>query len=211
MVDFGIGAAVRRKEDFRFLTGQGTYTDDINRPGQLHAFLLRSPHAHAELGAIDTAAAKRAPGVAAVFTGADLQVGGLPCGWLVTSKDGKPMIEPPHPLLAQGKVRHVGDPVAVVIAETREQAKDAAELIDVSYKPLSAVVTSDAAIKPGTASFRHGARQSLLRLASGRQGSSGRRVRPRQPHHASRPCQQSAGLKPDGAARRHRRIQSWHQ
>jgi carbon-monoxide dehydrogenase large subunit len=97
MGDFGIGAAVRRKEDFRFLTGQGTYTDDINRPGQLYAFLLRSPHAHAELGAIDTAAANAAPGVSAVFTGADLQVGGLPCGWLVTSKDGKPMIEPPHP------------------------------------------------------------------------------------------------------------------
>ena len=150
MGDFGIGAAVRRKEDFRFLTGQGTYTDDINRPGQLHAFLLRSPHAHAELGAIDTAAAKAAPGVAAVFTGADLQVGGLPCGWLVTSKDGKPMIEPPHPLLAQGKVRHVGDPVAVVVAETLEQAKDAAELIDVSYKTLPAVVTSEEAIKPGS-------------------------------------------------------------
>src|SRR6516165_3699641 len=150
MGDFGIGAAVRRKEDFRFLTGQGTYTDDINRPGQLHAFLLRSPHAHAELGAIDTAAAKTAPGVAAVFTGADVQVGGLPCGWLVTSKDGKPMIEPQHPLLAQGKVRHVGDPVAAIIAETREQAKDAAELIDVSYKTLPAVVTSDAAIKPGS-------------------------------------------------------------
>ena len=150
MGDFGIGAAVRRKEDFRFLTGQGTYTDDINRPGQLHAFLLRSPHAHAELGAIDTAAAKAAPGVAAVFTGADLQVGGLPCGWLVTSKDGKPMIEPPHPLLAQGKVRHVGDPVAVVVAETLEQAKDAAELIEVSYKTLPAVVTSQEAIKPGS-------------------------------------------------------------
>ena len=72
MGDFGIGASVRRKEDFRFLTGRGTYTDDINRPGQLHAFLLRSPHAHAELGTIDTAAAKAAPGVAAVFTGADL-------------------------------------------------------------------------------------------------------------------------------------------
>ena len=118
-------AAVRRKEDFRFLTGQGTYTDDINRPGQLHALLLRSPHAHAELGTIDTAAAKAAPG-------------------------GKPMIEPPHPLLAQGKVRHVGDPVAVVVAETLEQAKDAAELIDVSYKTLPAVVTSEEAIKPGS-------------------------------------------------------------
>jgi carbon-monoxide dehydrogenase large subunit len=150
MGDFGIGAAVRRKEDFRFLTGQGTYTDDINRPGQLYAFLLRSPHAHAELGAIDTAAANAAPGVSAVFTGADLQVGGLPCGWLVTSKDGKPMIEPPHPLLAQGKVRHVGDPVAVVVAETLEQAKDAAELIEVSYKTLPAVVTSQEAIKPGS-------------------------------------------------------------
>src|SRR5258708_29265750 len=103
MGEFGIGAAVRRKEDFRFLTGKGTYTDDINRPGQLHAYLLRSPHAHAEITGIDTAKAKAAPGVAAVFVGADLQLGGLPCGWLITSKDGSPMIEPPHPLLAQGK------------------------------------------------------------------------------------------------------------
>ena len=96
------------------------------------------------------------------------------------------MVEPPHPLLAQGKVRHVGDPVAVAVAETREQAKDAAELIEVSYKTLPAVVTSEAYIKSGSpASFRRGARQSLLRLASGRQGGSGRRVRRRRPHHAS--------------------------
>src|SRR5690242_2307063 len=150
MGEFGIGASVRRKEDFRFLTGKGTYTDDINRPGQLHAYLLRSPHAHAEITGIDIAKAKAAPGVAAVFTGADLQVGGLPCGWLITSKDGSPMIEPPHPLLAVGKVRHVGDPVAVVIAETYGQAKDAAEQIAVGYKELPAVVASDAAIKPGS-------------------------------------------------------------
>ncbi|MGO8920819.1 MAG: xanthine dehydrogenase family protein molybdopterin-binding subunit [Stellaceae bacterium] len=149
MGEFGIGAAVRRKEDFRFLTGQGTYTDDINRPGQLHAYLLRSQHAHAEILGIDTAQAKTAPGVAAIFTGADLQLGGLPCGWLVTSHNGAPMVEPPHPLLAQGKVRHVGDPVAVVVAETREQAKDAAELIAVDYKELPAVVGADEAIKPG--------------------------------------------------------------
>jgi aerobic carbon-monoxide dehydrogenase large subunit len=149
MGDFGIGAAVRRKEDFRFLTGKGTYTDDINRPGQLQAYLLRSPHAHAEISGIDTANAKAAPGIAAVFTGADLQVGGLPCGWLVTSKDGSPMIEPAHPLLAQGKVRHVGDPVAVVLAETLAQAKDAADLIDIGYKELPAVVASDEAIKSG--------------------------------------------------------------
>ena len=144
-----IGASVRRKEDFRFLTGAGNYTDDINRPGQRYAYILRSPHAHAEIAGIDTSKAGAAPGVNAVFTGADLQVGGLPCGWLVNSKDGSPMVEPPHPVLAMGKVRHVGDPVAVVIAETLEQAKDAAERIEVSYNPLPAVVASDDAIKPG--------------------------------------------------------------
>src|ERR1700722_3246737 len=129
MGSFGIGAAVRRKEDLRFLTGKGRYTDDINRPGQLQAFLLRSPHAHAEIAGNDTTRAQAAPGVAAIFTGADLQapVGGLPCGWLITSKDGSPMAEPMRPLLAQGKVRHVGDPVAVVVAETRAEAEAAAE------------------------------------------------------------------------------------
>src|SRR5215471_107568 len=154
MGSFGIGAAVRRKEDRRFLTGKGTYTDDINRPGQLQAHLLRSPHAHAEIAAIDTADAQAAPGVTAVFTGVELQapelkVGGLPCGWLVTSKDGSPMAEPPRPLLAQGKVRHVGDPVAVVIAETYAEAEAAAELIEIDYKELPAVVAMDKAIKPG--------------------------------------------------------------
>jgi len=149
MSDHGIGAPVRRKEDFRFLTGAGNYTDDINRPGQLHAYIQRSPHAHAEIAGIETKNASAAPGVVAVFTGTDLQIGGLPCGWLVNSKDGSPMVEPPHPVLAQGKVRHVGDPVAVVIAETLEQAKDAAELVEVSYKPLPAIVAADEAIKPG--------------------------------------------------------------
>ena len=144
----GIGASVRRKEDVRFLTGRGTYTDDINRPGQLHAHVLRSPHAHAEIAGIDTATAGSAPGVAAIFTGSDLQLAGLPCGWVVTSKNGSPMVEPPRPPLAQEKVRHVGDPVALVVAETHEQAKDAAELIEVDYKTLPAVVASDVAIRP---------------------------------------------------------------
>jgi aerobic carbon-monoxide dehydrogenase large subunit len=152
MSDGGIGVAVRRKEDARFLTGRGTYTDDINRPGQLHAYVLRSPHAHAEIGGIDTAKAKQAPGVVAVFTGTDLaadNVGGLPCGWLIKNKDGSPMVEPPHPVLAQGRVRHVGDPVAVVVAESRNQAKDAAELISVNYKELPAVIEATDALKPG--------------------------------------------------------------
>ncbi len=150
--DDGIGAAVRRKEDFRFLTGRGLYVDDIVRPGQLYAYILRSPHAHAEIRAIDTAKAMRAKGVVAVFTGADMakdNVGSLPCGWQVKNKDGSPMNEPPHPPLAVDRVRHVGDPVAVVIADSREAAKDAAELVEIDYRPLPAVVSVAEAIKPG--------------------------------------------------------------
>ena len=148
----GIGASVKRREDLRFLSGRGNYTDDINRPGQLHAVILRSPHPHAAIRGIDTAAAKAAPGVHAVFTGADLaaeNVGGLPCGWQVKNKDGTPMAEPPHPVLAIGKVRHVGDPVAVVIADTKAQARDAAEMISVDYEVLKAAPTLEAAQKPG--------------------------------------------------------------
>src|SRR6266404_6339092 len=147
-----IGAPVRRREDYRFLTGQGTYTDDINRPGQLYAYILRSPHASARLSRIDTSGAASAPGVVAIFTGADLAaegIGGLPCGWLINSKDGSPMKEPPHPVLAVDHVRHVGDPVAVVIADSLGQARDAAEKIAVDYAVDPAVVDVVAALKPG--------------------------------------------------------------
>ncbi len=145
-----IGQPVRRKEDHRFLIGAGQYTDDVNVHGQTYACFLRSPHAHAVIKSIDTAKAKAAPGVVAIFTGADLTgVNGLPCGWLITGTDGKPMNEPPHPVLAQGKVRHVGDQLAIVIAETAVQAKDAAELIDVDYEVLPAVVNCVDALKPG--------------------------------------------------------------
>jgi carbon-monoxide dehydrogenase large subunit len=148
----GIGASPRRKEDERFLTGAGNYTDDINFQGQTYAYFLRSPHAHAAIKGIDTAAAAAAPGVVAIFTGADLaaaKVGGLPCGWLITDMSGQPMKEPPHPPLAQGKVHHVGDQVAVVIAETYLQARDAAELIEVDYDVLDAVVDVATATEPG--------------------------------------------------------------
>jgi len=151
MTGQGIGVAVRRKEDVRFLTGRGNYVDDINRPGQVHAVMLRSPHAHAEIGKIDVDDARQAPGVIAIFTGADVQVGGLPCGWVVKFKDGSPQHEPMHPVLAQGKVRHIGDPVAMVIAETHEQAKDAAERIVVDYKVLPAAAALEGAIRPGAA------------------------------------------------------------
>ncbi|WP_439595020.1 xanthine dehydrogenase family protein molybdopterin-binding subunit [Falsiroseomonas sp.] len=160
----GIGASLRRKEDFRFLQGRGQYTDDINRPGQTHAVMLRSPHAHATIDRIDTAAAKVMPGVKAIFTGADMaaeSIGGIPCGWQIHNKDGSPMAEPMHPALALGKVRHVGDPVAVVIAETRLQARDAAEAIIVDYTPLPAVSGTEAAIQPGAPQVHEGAPGNL--------------------------------------------------
>jgi carbon-monoxide dehydrogenase large subunit len=145
-----IGQSLKRKEDARFLTGTGQYTDDVALANQAQAFFLRSPHAHAAIRGIDVSKAKAAPGVVAVYTAADLEgVNGLPCGWLITSVDGTPMKEPPHPVLARGKVRYVGDPVALVVAETRDQAKDAAEQIDVDYDVLPAVVNVVDALKPG--------------------------------------------------------------
>ncbi len=145
----GIGASVRRREDNRFLTGAGQYTDDINQAGQTYAVFVRSPHAHAKINGIDTTEAMKMPGVVAIYTGADLPaaVGGLPCGWLITSIDGTPMKEPKHPLLAQGKVRYAGDQVAIVIAESLTQARDAAERVDVDYDVLPAVVDTAKAAK----------------------------------------------------------------
>src|SRR5690349_7565198 len=113
----GIGASVRRKEDLRFISGRGNYTDEINRPGQTYAYIRRSDRPHARIASIDTAAAQASPGVVAVYTAADLSaIGGLPCGWQIHSNDGSAMAEPKHPMLAEGTVRHVGDPIAVVIA-----------------------------------------------------------------------------------------------
>ncbi len=148
----GIGAPVRRLEDQRYITGKGHYVDDVNRQGQAYAYFLRSPHAHARIASIDTAAAAAEPGVIAIFTGQDLaddKVGGLICGWMIHSKDGSPMKAGPHPALAQGKVRYVGDHVAVVIADTYAEAKDAAEKIEVDYEVLPAVAETGKARTAG--------------------------------------------------------------
>ena len=152
MTENGIGAAVRRTEDHRFLTGAGNYTDDINRPHQLYAYIIRSPHAHAKINSIDTTAALAVDGVKAVFTGADMaadELGGIPCGWGVNNKDGSPMTEPAHPAIATDTVRHVGDQVAIVIATSRGLAKDAAELVDVDYDELPSVVSIRTALADG--------------------------------------------------------------
>ena len=138
-----IGESLRRKEDYRFLTGAGNYTDDIDLANMTHAVFVRSPHAHANIKSINKAAALAAPGVIAVLDGPDVvdaKINGLPCGWLITDTSGQPMKEPPHPILANGKVRYVGDHVAMVVAETLEQAKNAAELVEVDYDVLPAVV-----------------------------------------------------------------------
>ncbi|HWC95033.1 MAG TPA: xanthine dehydrogenase family protein molybdopterin-binding subunit, partial [Pseudolabrys sp.] len=138
----GIGAAVRRKEDLRFITGQGQYTDDVVRPGETRAAFVRSPHARARIKSIDVSAAKKMPGVVDVLTGAQLatdKIGNLICGWMIHSKDGSAMKMAPHPALAAHTVNHVGDAVAVVIAETAAQGRDAAEKVKVDYEVLPAV------------------------------------------------------------------------
>ncbi len=144
MGENGIGARAVRKEDQRFITGKGRYTDDINQHGQAFAVFVRSPHPHARLKGVDKASVSGLPGVLAVLDGGDVaadELGNLICGWGVNSKDGSGMKMGPHPLLAQGKVRYVGDRVAVVIAETYAQAKDAAEALEVDYEELDAVVS----------------------------------------------------------------------
>ena len=150
----GIGASVKRREDFRFIKGLGKYTADIHLPNETYLYLLRSSVAHARIRSIDVAAAKAAPGVVAVFTHKELDesgAGGLPCGWLITSRDGSPMKEPKHPILAAGKVRHAGDPIVAIIAESLDQAKDAADLVRLDFEDLPAVVDMRNAATQGTA------------------------------------------------------------
>ncbi len=154
MEKFGIGQPVRRFEDRRLLTGKGNYIDDSDLPNQAHAVLLRSPHAHAEIRNIDLEEALAAPGVLAIYTGADVAADGL--GTMKTEverrrPDGSPMFAPAHPGLVTDRVRYVGDPVALVVAETLAQAKDAAELVDVDYDELTAVTSTSAAADPTSA------------------------------------------------------------
>ena len=148
----GIGASVVRKEDRRFITGKGRYVDDIKLVGMTHAHFIRSPHAHAKVKSIDSSAAMKMPGVVGVLTGqqiVDDKIGNLICGWAITSKDGTPMKMGAWPAMAPETVRFVGQAVAVVIAETKNQAKDAAEAVVVNYEELPAVADIRAAIKPG--------------------------------------------------------------
>ncbi|MDP2618927.1 MAG: xanthine dehydrogenase family protein molybdopterin-binding subunit [Hyphomicrobiales bacterium] len=153
MTDQGIGAAVLRREDGRFITGKGRFVDDISRPGQAYACFLRSPHAHAEIRKVDVAKAAKSAGVIVVLTGKEVAadgLGGMPCGWGITNSDGTKMVEPAWPILAQGRVRFVGDMVAVVVAESLAAARDGAEVIEVDYKALPAAASTATAMRAGT-------------------------------------------------------------
>lgn len=153
MSENGIGSSVLRKEDFRFITGKGQYTDDITQPNQLYAYFLRSPVAHANLISVTTDEALNSPGVISIYTGKDIDAS-LPCGWEAPTKEGTPaMHEPPWPIFAQEKIRFVGELVAVVIAETVNQAKDACELINMEYEDLPAVVSPQKALEDGAPSI----------------------------------------------------------
>lgn len=148
----GIGARVVRKEDRRFITGKGRYVDDIKLVGMTHAHFVRSPHAHANVKSVDASAAMQMPGVLAVLTGRQLvddKIGNLICGWAITSKDGSAMKMGAWPAMAPETVRFVGQAVAVVIAESKNLARDAAEAVVVDYEELPAVPDIRAAIKPG--------------------------------------------------------------
>lgn len=147
----GIGASTRRREDNRFLTGKGEYTDDISVHNQAVAVFARSEYAHGVIKSIDTSVAESMPGVLAVFTGADFtETGGNPAGWAIFSRDGEPMKEPKHPVLADGKVRYVGDAYAAVIAETDKQARDAVEAIEADIDELPTVMDTKLALKSDT-------------------------------------------------------------
>src|SRR5262245_11325830 len=149
---FSIGQPMRRHEDLRLITGRGCYTDDIMLPRMTHAFVLRSPVAHAHIKRIEVAAARPMPGVLLVATGEDVRSDGLgdvPCMVPLVNRDGTPRHDTPRPVLALGKVRHVGQPVALVVAETLTAARDAAEAIEVEYDPLPAITEAKDAISPG--------------------------------------------------------------
>ncbi len=154
------------------MRGQGCFVADITLPGELHAVLVRSPHAHARIRGIDSNAAARSANVVAILTGADMaadKVGPMAPLWAITSADGKPMAEPPRWALARETVRHVGEPVALVIAETLAQARDAADLVDVDYEPLPSVTDAKAAARGGrAAATRSSTRQYLLPLRARR-------------------------------------------
>ena len=209
----GIGASVRRKEDFRFITGKGQYTDDISRPGETRALFVRSPHAHAKIKKVDVAAATAMPGVLAVLTGAELatdKIGNLICGWMIHSKDGSPMkmSAASGDRVGQGLLRRRSGRGGGG-GDAGRRRSDAAEKVQVDYEVLPAV-TDPAKAQSQPADPRGRAEEHDLSVASRRRQGGGRGDQVRQARHHARHRQQPAGAQRDGAARRDRRIRHRH-
>ena len=199
---YAIGQSVPRTEDPMLLRGQGHYTDDVSLPGQAYAVMVRSQNAHGVIRGIDTQAAAKMPGVLGVYTGADLQgYGPLKCVVPFNNRDGTPMKKPLREALAKDKVRYVGDPVAVVVAETLLQAKDAAEAVSLDIEPLPPVTSAEEAARDGAALLyddvpqQRRARLSLRRRRSGEGG-----ICRGSPRHAVEARQQPARRQRHGAA-----------
>ena len=167
MREQGFGQSQPRSEDFRLLRGAGTYTDDFTFPGQAHLFVVRSPHAAARIRRIDTVEAASAPGVLAALTGTDAIADGLgtfPCRVKRQTQDGCPNFEPPYRALAVERVRHVGDPIVAIIAESYAAAKDAGERVVIDYEPLPSVTVTADAPRPGMPAVWDSPRQCLFLL-----------------------------------------------
>ena len=209
---FAIGQPVPRSEDPVLLRGEGHYSDDVSLPGQAYAVMVRSHHAHGMIRGIDTAAARAMPGVLAVYTAADLAAGGIgpmPARQVMNNRDGTPMLSPAAYALATDKVRHVGEAVAAVVAETVAAAKDAAEAVELDIDPLPAVTEPAPRRRARRADpLRRGAGQCRARFPFRRQREGRRGLRRRRACHAARAAQQPHRRQPDGAARGDRRIRS---
>ncbi len=165
MAKFGVGQAVTRVEDQALLVGGGRYTDDLSVPGMAHAYILRSPHANARILSVDADDAKAEAGVITVLTGADVAADGLgdmPCSIPMTNRDGTERGDTPHPILARDHVRHVGDPVAIVVADSLNQARDAAELIMVDYDDLPAATDTFEATLDGAPQVWEGIKNNVV-------------------------------------------------
>ena len=199
-----------RTEDPILVRGEGRFTDDVSVPGQAYAVMVRSRHAHGIIRKIDTEAARKMKGVLGVYTGADLAAAGygtLKCIVPFKNRDGSEMKKPPRHALATDKVRFVGDPVAFVVAETLNQAKDAAEAVEVDIEPLPAVTDPEQAAQAGrAAALRRRARQRRARLSLRRHRGGERRLRQGRACHAPQDREQPRGGERDGAARGGRRI-----
>ena len=189
MTKFGMAQPVRRVEDPRLLLGHGRYTDDIAVEGALHGYVLRSGYAAAKILSVDVSAAAALPGIAAIYTGADLAadgIGGIPCMIPMKNRDGSGRAEVPHPILAQDFVRHVGDPVAFIVADTIQAARDAAEAILVDYEALPSITDLAAAMDPDAPlGLAFGREKHRLRLGDRQQAGGRRPVHRRRPHHSS--------------------------